>query len=202
MAKTRIGIVAFERFTDIDVFLAWDLFNRVRRDDWEVKILGTAPTHTSVANLPIPIGAQVEWASDADMVFFASGPGTRPLCRDAEYLRRFSLDPARQLIGSMCSGALILAALGLLRGKTATTYTTTRAELQSMGVEVVERDLVVHGNVGTAAGCLAALDLVGWMLERHEGVALRDFVLDAVKPVTRGLRCSYGAPLPSLAATD
>ena len=40
-----IVLVAFDNFTDIDLFLPWDLFNRVRiRDkEWTVKIVGTAP---------------------------------------------------------------------------------------------------------------------------------------------------------------
>jgi transcriptional regulator GlxA family with amidase domain len=192
----RIAIVAFEQFTDIDVFLAWDLFNRVRRDDWQVLLVGTAPTHTSASGLVTPMHEQIEWANEADIVFFSSGPGTRRLYQDADYLSRFRLDPTRQYIGSMCSGALILAGLGLL-GPTATTYPTSRAALEATGVTVVEEDLVVHGRVGTAAGCLAALQLVGWMLEHTEGSELRDYVLDSVQPITQGLRCSYGQPLPA-----
>jgi putative intracellular protease/amidase len=40
--------------------------------------------------------------------------------------------------GSMCSGASLLAALGLLDGAEATTYPTTRAELESFGVTVAK----------------------------------------------------------------
>jgi hypothetical protein len=49
----KITIVAFDNYTDIDVFLAWDLFNRVRliQKDWEVKIVGTEAKHTSVTGL-------------------------------------------------------------------------------------------------------------------------------------------------------
>ena len=41
----KIGIVCFDNFTDIDVFLSWDLLNRVRLvggiSDWNVQLLGT-----------------------------------------------------------------------------------------------------------------------------------------------------------------
>lgn len=196
MKPTHIAIVAFDQFTDIDVFLAWDLFNRVRDPQWQVQLVGTAPQHVSVNNLRIDMGADLTYANQADIVFFASGPGTRKLYKDQQYLSQLQLDPSRQLIGSMCSGSLILAALHLLPNGKATTYPTSRPELEAMGIEVQDADLVVDGNVATAAGCLAALDLVGWMLERHAGPELRDYVLNSVQPVTKGLVCSYGVPVP------
>jgi len=88
-------------------------------------------------------------------VLFASGSGTRNLIKAADYLKRFQLNPERQIICSMCSGALILASLGLLAGLTATTYPTVVETLHTMGIEVVFEPLVAHGNIATAA------DLVG-----------------------------------------
>jgi putative intracellular protease/amidase len=35
----EIAIVAFDDFTDIDVFLPWDLLNRVKERGWTVKIV-------------------------------------------------------------------------------------------------------------------------------------------------------------------
>jgi len=87
----------------------------------------------------------------------------------------------------MCSGALILAALGLLEGKRATTYPTARRELEAMGVSVVEEPFVREGNVATAAGCLAAQHLVGWVIEELCGKAERDEVLRSIQPVGEGL---------------
>jgi transcriptional regulator GlxA family with amidase domain len=91
----------------------------------------------------------------------------------------------------MCSGALILAALGLLNGITATTYPTAIEELRSYGVEVENKDLVVHGNIATAAGCLAAIDLVGFVIERLLGSEVKEEVIASVQPVGKGLACIY-----------
>ena len=44
---SKIAIVIFDKFTDIDLFLMWDLLNRVRIADWEVKILGEKSVHLS-----------------------------------------------------------------------------------------------------------------------------------------------------------
>jgi transcriptional regulator GlxA family with amidase domain len=188
-----IAIVAFDRFTDVDVFLPWDLFNRVRLKDKNAKVIivGTAAFHTSVAGLKLETHAEVEACNQADVVFFSSGPGTRQLIKDSAYLAKFKLNPEKQIICSMCSGALVLAALGLLNGITATTYPTAVEELRSFGVVVEEKSLVIHGNIVTAAGCLAAIELVGHVIAQTFGQNISEEVLASVQPVGKGLECIY-----------
>lgn len=190
----KAAIVAFDKFTDIDIFLAWDLLNRIRFRDSEsqVRIVGTKATHTSVSGLDLQIHGLIEECNEADLVFFGSGPGTRDLIKDETYLKRFSLDPNRQIICSMCSGALIIAALGHLNGLSATTYPTAFETLKSYGVDVLEdKHLVTHGNIGTAAGCLAAVDLMGWAIEKLYNAKIREDVIASVLPIGQGQACMY-----------
>jgi len=51
----KVVIVAFEAFTDIDVFLPWDLLNRAAMIDktWSVKIVGNKATHRSVCGIEL-----------------------------------------------------------------------------------------------------------------------------------------------------
>jgi transcriptional regulator GlxA family with amidase domain len=189
-----IAIIVFDDFTDIDAFLPWDLFNRVRLMDkeWQVKFLGTKPVHHSICGIELKTHGIIEEARDADIVFFSSGSGTRKLYKDAAYLERFSLDPSRQVICSMCSGALVLAGLHLLDGLTATTYPTAMSELRAMGVEVLDDQyLVTHGNIATAAGCLAAVDLVSWCVTKAIGSDTAEKVVAAVQRVGQGQVCAY-----------
>jgi transcriptional regulator GlxA family with amidase domain len=194
-----IAIVGFDGFTDVDVFLPWDLLNRVDIQPWRVRILGDAAQITSIAGLTIPTHGRLEEAAQANGVLVASGPGLRTKLEDSAFVGAMKLDPARQLVGSMCSGALLLATLGLLRGKRATTYPTQRARLEVMGARVVEEPFVREGNVATAAGCLAAVDLVGWMIEELAGAAQREMVIRSVQPVGRGLAFDDAQVLPSRA---
>jgi transcriptional regulator GlxA family with amidase domain len=187
-------IIAFDQFTDVDVFLPWDLLNRIRFRDksFSVKIVGSQPVHRSVCGIELATQGTIEDANSADLVFFASGPGTRGLIKDPAYLGRFALDPNRQLICSMCSGALLIAALGHLNGLSATTYPTATEALRSYGVEVLEdMHLVAHGNIATAAGCLAAVDLMGWAIEKMYGSEVRQDVIASVLPVGQGQVCIY-----------
>ncbi|MCX6127397.1 MAG: DJ-1/PfpI family protein [Proteobacteria bacterium] len=182
----QISIIVFDDFTDLDLFLPWDLLSRVKSEDkWEVRLLGDKEEHRSKAGLIVPMHGPVEEANSSDVVLFGSGPATRHKCRDPEYLRLFKLNHDHQLISSMCSGALMLAALGFLNGIEATTYPTAVSDLESFGVKVVQRPFVQVGNIATAAGCLAAVDLVSWIIERKIGPAARDEVLQSVSPVGR-----------------
>ena len=188
-----VTIVAFDDCTDIDVFLPWDLFNRMTAKDkgWKVKIVGTAAKHRSSSGLNFETHGDIQECKTADVVFFASGSGTRKLMRNPEYLKQFDLDPEKQIICSMCSGSLILAGLGLLEGLSATTYPSVVNELKSFGVTYEEKSLVTHGNIATAAGCLAALELVSWVLDRTVGVEIRENVMASILPVGKGIECLY-----------
>ena len=183
----KTSIVIFDKFTDIDLFLMWDLLNRVRVEGWEVKILGENAVHTSATNIEIKTHGRIEEANDSDAVLFVSGYGTRDRILDENWLGRFKLDPEKQLIGSICSGSLIMAKLGLLEGITATTYPTTKSVLESLGVEVVEKPFVAHGNIATAGGCLAQQYLIGWVIENLAGKDLSELVLRSIQPVGEGL---------------
>ncbi|UJR82816.1 DJ-1/PfpI family protein [Sandaracinus amylolyticus] len=192
----EIAIVAFDGFTDVDVFLPWDLLNRVDAPGWRVRIVADAKTVTSIAGLPIATHGTLDDASRADAVVIASGPGLRAKLLEPAWLDALALDPSRQRIGSMCSGALVLAAKGFLRGARATTYPTQRERLAAMDVDVVEEPFVQQGHVATAAGCLAAIDLVGWLIEELAGAEQREIVLRSVQPVGRGLGFD-DRPLPT-----
>lgn len=187
-------IVAFDKFTDIDIFLAWDLLNRVKHRDngFVVKIVGTEASHKSINGIDLVMQGTIEECNDADLVFFGSGYGARVVIKDEAYLKRFRLNPEKQLICSMCSGALIIAALGHLKGLSATTYPTVFELLRSYGVDVLEdKHLVTHGNIGTAAGCLAAVDLVGWAVEKMYNEKVKEDVIASVLPVGQGQVCIY-----------
>ena len=79
---------------------------------------------------------------------------------------------AGALVASVCTGAMLLAAAGLLEGRPATTHHTALADLRAAGAHVVEARVVDDGDVVTAGGVTSGLDLVLWLVERHLGPAL------------------------------
>ena len=183
----KIAIVIFDKFTDLDLWLMWDLLNRVRTVDWEVKILGEKDVHLSATNIEVKTSGRIEEANEADACLFVSGQGTRDRIADENWLAKFNLNAEKQFIGSICSGSLILAKLGLLEGKTATTYPTSKAVLESFGVEVIEKPFVAHGKIATAGGCLAQQYLIHWVVENLADKDWADLIVKAIQPVGEGL---------------
>lgn len=184
---SKIAIVIFDNFTDLDLWMMWDLLNRVRISNWEIKILGENETHFSATKMKVKTHGRIEEANESDAVLFVSGYGTRERIADENWLAKFDLDAEKQFIGSICSGSLILAKLGLLENKTATTYPTTKEILESFGVEVVEKPFVSHGKIATAGGCLAQQYLVHWIIENLADKDLADLVVKSIQPVGEGL---------------
>jgi transcriptional regulator GlxA family with amidase domain len=127
--------------------------------------------------------ATLEDASRADAVIVGSGMQTRDVVADAALMARLKLDPDRQLLGAQCSGALVLARLGLLQGVPACTDLTTRPWVEEAGVATLNQPFVAHGNVATAGGCLASQYLAAWVIARLQGVEAASSAIHYVAPV-------------------
>jgi transcriptional regulator GlxA family with amidase domain len=181
----KVSIVTFDDFTDLDLFILWDLLNRVDGPDWQVKFLGDKETHTSSTGVEIKMHGRLAEANSSDAVLFCSGKGTRQKVQDKAFLGAFSLDEARQLLGAIDSGALLLGALGFLRGRKATSYPSAeiKRSLEGMGAEVVWDSFVRDGNVATAAQCLAGQYLAGWVIENLAGAEQGAKALTSVAPL-------------------
>jgi transcriptional regulator GlxA family with amidase domain len=120
---------------------------------------------------PVRASCGLEFASSevgdvmgpVDTLVVAGGSGMDDVVTDSElvaHIRRLAADARR--VTSVCSGAFLLAAAGLLEGRRATTHWAECEQLESEYAEVtVDADAVyVHdGNVWTSAGVTAGIDL-------------------------------------------
>jgi len=70
---------------------------------------------------------------------------------------------------SVCTGALILGAAGLLRGIPATTHWTAYDALAGYGAQPTEQRVVIEGKIATAAGVSAGIDLALTLVGRIWG---------------------------------
>jgi transcriptional regulator GlxA family with amidase domain len=78
-------------------------------------------------------------------------------------------------VASVCTGAMVLASGGVLDGRPATTHHVAREDLAPVA-DSVDARVVDDGDVVTAGGVTAGIDLALWLLEREFG----DEVADAV----------------------
>ena len=71
---------------------------------------------------------------------------------------------------SVCTGSLVVGSAGLLKGRPATTNTQAYDELKEMGADVIQARVVDDGDIITAGGITASLDLGLWLIERFGGI--------------------------------
>jgi transcriptional regulator GlxA family with amidase domain len=180
----HIAILTFEGYNELDSLIALGVLNRVRTDGRRVTIATPGPKVTSMNGVVIEQMSTLEEACAADAVIVGSGIATREVVEDPvimNVLRR--LDPSRQLITAQCSGALVLAKLGLLNDIPACTDLTTKPWVVAAGVEVLNQPFYAKDNIATAGGCLASHYLATWIIARLEGNDAAESALHYVAPV-------------------
>jgi transcriptional regulator GlxA family with amidase domain len=180
----HIAILTFEGYNELDSLIALGVLNRIKTDDWRVTIATPTPKVTSMNGVVIEQMSSLEEACAADAVIVGSGIATREVVEDAAImttLRR--LDPSRQLVAGQCSGALVLARLGLLDNVPACTDLTTKPWVIAAGVDVLNQPFFAKGNIATAGGCLASHYLAAWIITRLAGKDAAESALHYVAPV-------------------
>jgi transcriptional regulator GlxA family with amidase domain len=193
----RVAILTFDGFNELDSFIALGLLNRLKAAGWKAEITSPSAQVTSMNGVTVTAQQPLEFANDADAVLFGSGIYTRAIAESVgkrgSVLDRLQLDPLRQLIGAQCSGALLLARLGLLADMPACTDLTTKPWLIEAGVRVEDAPFHARGPIATAGGCLASQYLATWLMLRGAGEAATVQALHYAAPV--GEKDAYVARL-------
>ncbi|WP_249344244.1 DJ-1/PfpI family protein [Marinomonas sp. CT5] len=179
----KISILTFDGFNELDSFIALGILNRVKNKGWKVSIACPTKQIKSMNGVVIERQASFESLSTADAVIIGSGIKTREVAADASIMAQIQLDPSRQVIGAQCSGALVLAKLGLLDDVPACTDITTLPWVKEAGVEVLNQAFFAKGNIATAGGCLASHYLAAWVIAKLDSIKEAQDAIDYVAPV-------------------
>ena len=174
----RIAVLTCDGFNELDSFVALALLNRV--PGWRADLCGPGKTVTSMNGVRVETQQDIEFLEQADAVLVGSGVRTREIVSDTKLMARIRLDPGRQIIGAQCSGALVLATLGLLGDAPVCTDVTSKPWVMETGARVVDAPFHARGNVATAGGCMAAHYLAAWTIARGAGVEAARAVIDYV----------------------
>ncbi len=182
----RIAILAFPRFQLLDVAGPADVFAEAARQlgkprAYQVQVIGaTAGVLKSSGGLRLAVDATVATQRGRiDTLLVAGSPDIGDMASGQplqDWLRRQSHSVRRY--GSVCTGAFVLAACGLLDGKRVATHWNAAARLAAAcPLARVEADAihVQDGKLFTSAGVTAGMDLALAMVEDDHGreLALR-----------------------------
>jgi cyclohexyl-isocyanide hydratase len=159
MSDKPIHIVfpLFEGVTQLDFTAPHQMFSRVPGARVIAASLGGRDIEAD--DLVFSGLADLTKVETCDVLCVPGGSGTNAAMLDEAFMREI-----RRLAGtakyqtSVCTGALILGAAGLLRGKRATTYWAERDVLKRFGAIVDNGRVVRDGNIITGGGVSAGLD--------------------------------------------
>ena len=173
--QKHIGIVLFPGFEELDAVGPWEVLSFWTRtcpeDGYAVSCLSRAGGLVRGAKgLTIQAHHTFAGAPAMDVLLYPGGQGTRPQLTDERQLDWVRAQRAAvPLMTSVCTGSLVFAAAGLLRGRPATTYWSLLDELTRLDPTIEVRGdqrFVDDGDVVTAAGVSAGIDMALHLVAR------------------------------------
>ena len=181
----RVAMLGFPQAQILDITGPLEVFARTSRwlrdhqdlrfDAYEIELVAprAGPIHTS-GGLQLLAARAYTDMRPADTLLIAGGIGYEALLKDRDlldWIRRQASKVGR--IGSICTGALVLAAAGLLDGKRATTHWAYCDRLAKLAPDArIERDAIfVHDTLYTSAGVTSGMDMALALVEADWGKA-------------------------------
>ncbi|WP_443047809.1 GlxA family transcriptional regulator [Streptomyces sp. H39-S7] len=187
-----VAVLVLDHVVPFDMATPIDAFGRTRLPDgrrpYRVRVCGAAPEVAGEAfALRVPWGLEALAEADTIIVPGCAEDAPPPAPEVLDALRAAAASGTR--IASICTGAFILAATGLLDGLRATTHWVAAEQFAARFPLVeVEPDVlyVDNGQLLTSAGAAAGLDLCLYMIRRDLGSAVAaDAARMAVVPLER-----------------
>ncbi|MGH2955358.1 MAG: DJ-1/PfpI family protein [Solirubrobacterales bacterium] len=156
----KIAILVFDKLVALDAIAPYEVLSRLPGAELSFVAKDTGMKRTDTGALGIGADRTLEELTDPDIVLVPGGEGNRPLLDDDEVLGWLrSAHEGTTWTTSVCTGALVLGAAGILDGLRATTHWAYRERLRAYGAEPVTERVVFEGKVVTAAGVSSGIDM-------------------------------------------
>src|SRR5262249_27448106 len=150
----QIGSLLFEGLDQIDLTGPFEVFSRIPNTTYRLFAKSTAPVR-DVRGLRIAPAAALADAPQRDVLHVPGGFGQEALMADREVLDWIRRQAAgARCLFSVCTGALICGAAGLLKGRRATTYWATFHLLPLFGAIPVNERVVCDGDPRGRTPCV------------------------------------------------
>jgi len=156
----EIAILLFDGVTALDAVGPYEALSML--PEAHVRMVGTerGAKRTRSGSLALVADHTLAEVPRPDIVVVPGGPGEAALRADPDVLSWLrSAHATSRWTTSVCTGALLLAAAGILDGVEATTHWSSMDDLAALGAKPVPERVVVRGRVVTAAGVSAGIDM-------------------------------------------
>jgi putative intracellular protease/amidase len=183
-----ITIPLYDRFTALDAVGPYEVLSRLPGAEVVFVAEEAGPVRTDTRALTLVAERALADVDACDVVVVPGGPGTREMLEPQplhDWLR--AIDATTEWTTSVCTGALLLGAAGLLDGLEATTHWSAFDILATLGARPTERRVVPQpkgvgrrptpsrgggrgsGWIVTAAGVSAGIDMALWLAAQIAG---------------------------------
>jgi transcriptional regulator GlxA family with amidase domain len=173
---TTVGMLLFPEVEELDFVGPYEAFGMLAKhidQEWRVALISEdGKPVTCAKDLVVQATHSFDACPPLDVLLVPGGFGTRREV-DNEKLIAFvqRQGGSAQWVTSVCTGAFILERAGFLKGRRATTHWASMKELREAdGVEAAEERYVVDGNVITAAGVSAGIDMALYLIGQMKDI--------------------------------
>jgi transcriptional regulator GlxA family with amidase domain len=176
----QIALALYPKFTMLDIVGPFQVLVDVPGHDvsFVAEQAGPVPDHTGRGGLVATTSFDAVTAPD--VVVVPGGLGDTELQPAlVQWLR--SVHPTTTWTTSVCTGAIYLAAAGILDGLDATTHWVRREQLEQLGAHYTADRVVQRGKVVTAAGVSSGIDMALTLLDRMYGAEMAEMVQLAIE---------------------
>lgn len=184
-----VGLLAFDDMEVLDYAGPYEVFNvagEIGGGIFSVLPIGVTDTPVGRGGFTVVPGRTLEDAPAVDVLVIPGGVGTRGLTSDErvlEWVRERA--PEAEHVLSVCTGALLLGAAGLLAGLPATTHHDAYDELRALSpattLQTGRRWVAATPRMWTSAGVSAGIDASLALVGMLGGSRLRDLVIDEME---------------------
>jgi transcriptional regulator GlxA family with amidase domain len=166
----QIAYLLYDRFTALDITGPHEVLNSVPGNESIFVAERAGPIRNESDTLSLVADASLAEVPNPDTLVVPGGYGTRALLEHEPLLGWIrEVHGTTTWTTSVCTGALLLAAAGLLDGAPATTHWLARDLLAQLGAKPVAERVVEHGKIVTAAGVSAGIDMALTLVQRING---------------------------------
>jgi transcriptional regulator GlxA family with amidase domain len=178
----EVTIPIYDRFNALDVIGPYEVLRHL--PDTRVVLVAAEPGPISTEDGAVTLLAEhsLSEAPAPDVVLVPGGAGEATVREGGPIMDWLvEVNKTSEYTASVCTGALILAAAGLLTGRRATTYWLALDQLSSLGAEAVRERFVFDGKFATSAGVSAGIDMSLALAARIAGDAVAQTIQLAIE---------------------
>lgn len=159
MEEVKITILVFNDLTVLDAIGPYEVLSKIPGAKIQFASLEAGPVICQ-GGVRLVADYSIRDIKGTDILLIPGGKGINNLLGNDEVLNwvRMIHENTKYTV-SVCTGALLLGAAGLLKGKKATTYWNSIEKLKDFGAEIVKSRYVIDGKIISSAGVSAGIDM-------------------------------------------